>query len=98
MTYMIGDIAAGGFDFGFSEGIISFFYFLCMLSVILFLMNLLPIPVLDGGQILVFLVELIRRKPLNPKFLLRFQVVGFLIIISLLVFAVFSDVLYFMGS
>jgi len=43
--------------------VVAFLRFLCFLSVALFLMNLLPIPAMDGGQILFFLVEIARKKP-----------------------------------
>ena len=76
---------------------VSYFRFLCLLSVILFIMNLLPIPALDGGQILIFLIETVRRKRVNPRLIARIQTIGFSVLILLAVFITFSDVLFFMG-
>ena len=72
--------------------------FLAFLSISLFLMNLLPIPALDGGQIVLSLVEIIKRKPLLTKTIYRFQFVGAAMIIALFFLATFSDVLFFAGK
>jgi regulator of sigma E protease len=58
-------------------------------------MNLLPLPILDGGMIVLFLVELIRRKPAHPKAVSVFQMCGMVIIFGLMVFALFGDILFF---
>jgi regulator of sigma E protease len=58
-------------------------------------MNLLPIPVVDGGMILLWLVEIIARKPLHPKAVSVFQTVGVVLIGCLMLFAFFGDILYF---
>ena len=94
ITYMVGDIAAEGFNQGFGTGISSMASFLSLISIALCIMNLLPLPVLDGGMILLFLIEGIRRKPLNPKFVSAFQMVGVVLIAGLMLFAVFGDILY----
>jgi regulator of sigma E protease len=57
-------------------------------------MNLLPLPILDGGMILLFLIEGVRRKPLHPRFISIFQTVGVVLIAGLMLFAVFGDILY----
>jgi regulator of sigma E protease len=97
ITYYVGSVATSGFSFGFAEGLVSYFRFLCLLSIVLFLINLLPIPGLDGGQILVFTLEAVRRKPLQPKVIARIQMISFSFIVLLAVFATFSDILFFMG-
>ncbi|MBN1797305.1 MAG: RIP metalloprotease RseP [Spirochaetales bacterium] len=91
ITYEIGRIAKSGFERGIGSGLISFFYFICMISVIILFMNLLPIPVLDGGFILLFTYEAIRKKPLTFKLLYRFQLIGVSIILLLIVFAITND-------
>jgi regulator of sigma E protease len=58
-------------------------------------MNLLPLPILDGGLILLFLVEMVRRKPLHPRLVTAFQTAGVVIIFGLMLFAVFNDILFF---
>ena len=94
ITYMVGDFAAEGFNQGFGAGISSMANFLSLISIALCIMNLLPLPVLDGGMIVLFLVEGIRRKPLHPRFIAAFQTVGVILIAGLMIFAVFGDILY----
>ena len=94
ITYMVGDIAAEGFTQSFGAGISSMASFLCLISIALCIMNLLPLPVLDGGMILLFLIEGICRKPLHPRFISVFQTVGVILIAGLMLFAVFGDILY----
>jgi regulator of sigma E protease len=97
ITYYIGTAATSGFQLGVGQGVVSFFRFLSFLSVALFLMNLLPIPAVDGGQILLFLIEMARRKPVRPRLVGRIQFVGFSVLIVLVLLITFSDILFFMG-
>ena len=95
ITYMVGEIATAGAEAGVGRGLLSFFNFLSLISVTLFFMNLLPIPVLDGGQIVLSLAEIIRRRPLHPRVVYRYQMVGNIIILGLMFFALFNDILFF---
>ncbi|MCA1754430.1 MAG: site-2 protease family protein [Spirochaeta sp.] len=97
ITYLVGEVATEGFAVGFLDGVVALFNFLSLLSIALFIMNLLPIPALDGGQILLFLFELIVRKELSPKLVYRYQMVGTVLILSLIGFALFSDILFLSG-
>jgi len=97
ITYLVGEVATEGFAVGLSAGMVALFNFLSLLSIALFIMNLLPIPALDGGQILLFLFEMIFRKDLSPKFVYRYQMVGTVMILSLIGFALFSDILFLSG-
>ncbi len=63
-----------------------------LLSMALALMNLLPIPALDGGHALFLIIEMIKGKPLSDKFLERAQLVGFVILITLMVFVFGNDI------
>jgi regulator of sigma E protease len=94
ITQMVGEQALFGFDISFGTGISSFFNFICIISIILGFMNLLPIPVLDGGHIILAIIMGI-KKTMGPKFVMRFQLVGFSIIVMLTILAVFSDISYF---
>ena len=94
ITYMVGDVAAEGFNQSFGTGISSMASFLALISIALCIMNLLPLPVLDGGMIILFLIEGLRRKPLHPRFISAFQTVGVVLIAGLMLFAVFGDILY----
>jgi regulator of sigma E protease len=49
------------------EGVDDFIWLMCFISVNLFLLNLLPLPVLDGGQFAIFLVEAVKRSPISLK-------------------------------
>lgn len=64
-----------------------------LLSMALALMNLLPIPALDGGHALFLIIEMIKGKPLSDKFLERAQIVGFVILVTLMVFVFGNDIL-----
>jgi len=71
-------------------------YFLALwglLSINLFVVNLLPIPVLDGGRVLIFIIEAIRRKRLNKKQLEIALNVGWGLIFLLIFFTLFNDIL-----
>ena len=94
ITYMVGDAAAEGFTQGFGAGISTMASFLSLISIALCIMNLLPLPILDGGMILLFFIEWLRRKPLHPRFISVFQTVGVVLIAGLMIFAVFGDILY----
>ena len=63
------------------------------ISMVLALMNLLPIPALDGGHAVFLIIEMIKGKPLSDKFLERAQIVGFVLLICLMVFAFGNDIL-----
>ena len=97
ITYFVGTVATNGFSLGIGEGLVSFFRFLCLLSGVLFMMNLLPIPALDGGQILIFLIELLRGRRVSPRLIGRIQVFSFSLLMVLAVFITFSDILFFLG-
>lgn len=64
-----------------------------ILSMALALMNLLPIPALDGGHAVFLVVEMIKGKPLGDKFMERAQIVGFVILVALMVFTLGNDLL-----
>jgi regulator of sigma E protease len=54
--------------------------------------NLLPLPALDGGRLLFLLIELVRRKPINPKYEGIIHTAGFALLILLMVFVTFNDI------
>ena len=73
------------------EGILPLLNFIAFLSINLAIINLLPIPALDGGQFVVLLVEGIRGKPLPAKYLEKIQMVGIAIIIAITIFSTVKD-------
>lgn len=94
ITVMLGDTAKAGFSAGFSTGIVTVFNFLAIISISLFIMNLLPIPILDGGLILFALIEAITKKQISPKIQYYVQFIGVGVILVLFVFAMFGDISY----
>jgi len=73
-------------------GLVPLLQFASFLSINLGIINLLPLPALDGGHIVTLLVEGIRRKPLSKKTIYYIQMAGFLLIISLMIFTTFNDI------
>jgi regulator of sigma E protease len=78
---------------GFSarQGILAFLSFLAIVSVSLFVLNLLPIPILDGGQIVYQLVELVKGSPLSEQAQAAGQKVGIFLLLVLMSFAFYND-------
>lgn len=76
-----------------TDGVYEFIYLLALISLSLGVTNLLPIPALDGGKILILLIEAIRRKPLSEKLEINLQLIGFSILIALSLYITYNDVL-----
>ena len=94
ITLMLGDTAKAGFSAGLAEGTVSVLSFLAIISISLFIMNLLPLPILDGGLILFAFIELVRGKGLKPKTIYQFQKIGIVLIALLFIFAFSGDLRY----
>lgn len=86
VTVMLGEAASAHFT-GFLE-------LAAIICVSLFLMNLLPIPILDGGIVLVSLVEFFSRRKVKPSVLYKIQIVGALFIVCIFIFALIGDIRY----
>ena len=74
------------------ESISSFFFFIAFLSLNLGVLNLFPFPPLDGGKIIFALLEAILRKKINKKAEIWINLVGFVILISLMIYVNFLDI------
>ncbi|MDZ4757433.1 MAG: RIP metalloprotease RseP [Bacteroidota bacterium] len=70
----------------------KFWSLTAMISMVLAFMNLLPIPALDGGHVVFLLIEIIIRRPLSEKILERAQVVGMIILLTLMVLIFGNDI------
>ena len=70
-----------------------FLYFLALLSLSLAIINLLPIPVLDGGHLLYYLIELVKGSPLSERAMATGQYVGLAMLASLMGLAFYNDIL-----
>lgn len=75
-----------------TNNLIDFLYIMALISMSLGVTNLLPFPPLDGGKILIYIIEAIRRKPLKENFELKLQMIGFLALITLSIYVAFNDV------
>ncbi|MBC7742865.1 MAG: RIP metalloprotease RseP [Bdellovibrionaceae bacterium] len=75
----------------FALGLQSFLMTMGILSVSLFILNLLPIPVLDGGHLVFYTIEVIKGSPLSVKKMEMAQQVGFVLLMGLMVLALFND-------
>jgi regulator of sigma E protease len=84
----IAEYAGQSADMGF----VAFIKFLGLVSVSLGVLNLLPVPVLDGGHLLFFALEAIKGKPVSEKVQLFFQKIGLTLLLLLMAIAMFVDV------
>lgn len=80
-----------------SYGISSLLILMGLISINLFVINLFPFPVLDGGHLFLYSVEAIRRKSLSKRFQEIYQQIGFVVLIILMVFITFMDILRITG-
>ena len=76
-----------------TTGIINYIYLLAVISVSLGVTNLLPIPALDGGKILILIIEIIRGKPMKVETEAKIQLIGFSIIFALFLLVTYNDIL-----
>lgn len=76
-----------------TNGLKEFIYMMALISLSLGVTNLLPIPALDGGKILILIIEAIRRKPLKEKTEINIQLIGFSILIALSLYITYNDIL-----
>ena len=88
IAQMAGNTAQAGF--------IPFMYLMALLSISLGVLNLLPIPVLDGGQLTLLGIEAIRGKPLAEKTENLVYTGGALMVVALMIFAIFNDISRFL--
>jgi regulator of sigma E protease len=75
-----------------SAGAVSFVWFIATLSTAVGLMNLFPIPVLDGGHLVFHVYEAAFRRPPSPRVLNAMMMVGLVVLVSLMVFALTNDI------
>ena len=89
---MIGDTVEASSSYGFGTVLLNLASFATLLSANLGVMNLLPIPALDGGRLLFLLIELIRRKPISREKEAWVHVAGFVLLMLLMVFILYNDI------
>lgn len=82
---MVGDAA----EFGFT----SLLLFMAVISLNLAVINLLPVPALDGGRLVMVGIEAITRRPINPEWVQRVNMLGFILLLLLMVAVTYNDIL-----
>jgi regulator of sigma E protease len=80
------------------EGIINLIFFIAVLSINLAVLNFLPIPVLDGGHLMFFFIEAIIRRPINIRMREIAQQAGIFILIMLMIFVFYNDIIRVFSS
>ena len=76
-----------------TSGIADFTYIMAIISLSLGFTNLLPLPPLDGGKVVIYLMEAIRRKPIKEELELKIQTLGFAFIIILSIYVTYNDII-----
>ena len=84
----IADYAGQSAQVGWS----SYMVFLALISISLGVLNLLPVPLLDGGHLMYYIIEIIKGSPLSEKIMAMGQQVGMAVMLVLMVFALYNDV------
>ena len=75
------------------HGLLSYIEFLAMISVFLGVFNLLPIPVLDGGHLLYYLIEVVKGSPVPERIQLAGYQLGMVIVLCLMALAFYNDIM-----
>jgi regulator of sigma E protease len=82
----------------FKIGYVSFLQMMAVISINLFILNLLPIPVLDGGHLLFYTIEAFRGAPVSMRKMEIAQQIGLAVLMSLMAFALFNDFSRLLGN
>lgn len=98
ITDILGSSIKEGFSESIKTGIVSTLELMALISISLFIMNLLPIPILDGGLILVAFIETIVRKKVSPKLLYYSQFIGLAFIALLFIIGLKGDIMFFLNK
>jgi regulator of sigma E protease len=78
-------------------GILNLLFFTALLSINLGILNLLPIPILDGGHLFFSVIEAVRGKPVSMKKREMAQQVGLVLLVALMIFAFYNDIFRLLG-
>lgn len=89
---VIAQAASAGLKENFGVAVLNILMMIILVTVNLGIVNLLPIPALDGGRFLFLLVELILRRPVPQKYEAWIHTVGFVLVIGLMLFVTFNDI------
>ncbi|HCW80344.1 MAG TPA: RIP metalloprotease RseP [Ruminococcaceae bacterium] len=90
---VIGQAVTVGLKQSFLAGLNNVIYIMTMFTVNLGVFNLIPFPALDGGKFFLFIIEAIRRKPINEKYVGIVDTVGFALLMGFMLIVTYSDIL-----
>lgn len=76
-----------------TNDIMNYLYIMALISASLGITNLLPLPPLDGGKIVIYIIEAIRKKPINEELELKIQSLGFSLLITLAIIVTYNDII-----
>jgi len=93
---VIGDVVETGPNIG--EILLNLLNISALISINLGLFNLIPFPALDGSKLILLLVEKIRRKPLPPEKEALISMIGLALLVMLMLFATYNDILRLRGG
>lgn len=93
MTSAISQATASGLERSFMDGLNNLIYIMMIITVNLGVVNLLPLPALDGGRLVFLIVEAIRRKPVNPEHEGYVHAIGMLILFAFMIIISVKDVI-----
>jgi regulator of sigma E protease len=77
---------------------VAYLTFIALISISLGVLNLLPIPMLDGGHLMYYAVEVVRRRPVSDRVMAIGQQVGMGVLFVLMAFAIFNDIHRLIGG
>ncbi len=92
MTSAISQATASGLERSFMDGLLNLIYVMMIITVNLGVVNLLPIPALDGGRLVFLIIEAIRRKPIKPEHEGYVHAIGMLLLFAFMIIISIKDV------
>lgn len=93
MTSAITQATASGLETSFWDGLLNLIYIMMIITVNLGVVNLLPIPALDGGRLVFLIIEAIRRKPIKPEHEGYVHAIGMLVLFAFMIIISIKDVI-----
>lgn len=97
ITNMLGNTVSYGMEEGARNALASIFELMALISVSLFVVNMLPVPILDGGLILFAIIQMVAGKQIHPKIQYYVQFIGLAFIAFLFVIGLVGDISYFIN-
>ena len=97
MAHIISDVQKQASPYGFGLVLLNMVNIAMLLSVNLGVMNLLPIPAIDGGRLIFLLIEVVRGKPVPPEKEGIVHLAGFVLLFALMIFVMYNDISNWIG-